>query len=178
MVQGLSPLSSPPGAHFLQQDSMAFPNSANYLSTWAHGGHFSLNQYNPLQTCCSSYLRMPFLDHIYNKSNDVGLPAVAASILRHTVFKVAVSGQQLSSLRALSQGPLVVNHAQSAASSVIVEKKKVSNVPMMVIFHQAEPSYPPHSASRETGEQHLALFPGGTRIWDERLSDLNGFSAY
>lgn len=157
---------------------MAFPNSANYLNTWAHGGHFSLNQHNPLQTCCSSYLRMPFPDHICNKSTDVGLPAVAASILQCTVFKVAVSGQQLSSLRALSQGPLAVYHVQSAASKVIVEKKKVSSVPVMVIFYQAEPNYPPHTASREIGEQHRAVFPGGRRICDERLSDLTGFSAY
>lgn len=121
---------------------------------------------------------MPFFDHSYNKSNDVGLPAVAASILRHTVFKVAVSGRQLSSFRALSRGPLVVHHVQSAASRVTVEKKKVSSVPVMVIFHQAEPSYPPHSASRGTGEQHRAMFPGGRRICDERLSDLTSFSAY
>lgn len=121
---------------------------------------------------------MPFLDHIYNKSNDVGLPAVAASILWHKVFKVAVSGWQLSSLRGLSRGPLVVHHVQSVASKVIVEKKKVSSVPVMVVFHQAEPSYPPHSASRGTGEQHRAVFPGGRRICDEQLSDLTGFSAY
>lgn len=157
---------------------MAFPNSANYLNTWAHRGHFSLNQHNPLRTCSSLYLRMPFPGHICNKSTDVGLPAVAASILGHVVFKVAVSGQQLSSLRALSQGLLVVHHVQSAASKVTVDKKKVFSVPVMVIFHQADPSYPPHSASREIGEQHRAVFPGGRRICDERLSDLTGFSAY
>lgn len=45
-------------------------------------------------------------------------------ILHHTVFKVAVSSQQLSSLGALSHGPLVVHHVQSVASKVIVEKRK------------------------------------------------------
>lgn len=67
---------------------------------------------------------MPSLDRIYNKSNDVGLTAMSTFILHHTVFKVAVSSQQLSSLRALSQGPLVVHHVQSVASKVIVEKRK------------------------------------------------------